>query len=78
MALLPGETRVHTAGLRCLWDDGTDTQRLTHTEAEQRGEDHKDCCSAVRRKEFRNSESSFTGLDFCQSYLSLDTVSIHS
>lgn len=46
MALLPGETRVHTAGLRCLWDDETDTRRLNHTAAEQRGEDHKDCCSA--------------------------------
>lgn len=78
MALLPGETGVHTAGLRCLWDDGTDTQQLSHTEAEQRVEDHKDCCSAVRRKELGSSESSSDGLDLCQSDLSWATVRIHS
>ena len=50
MALLPGETRVHTAGLRYQWEDGTDTQRLSHTEAEQKGEDHKDCCLDVKEK----------------------------
>lgn len=70
MALVLGETsRVHTAGSRCLWDDGTDTQQMSHAEAKQRGEDHEDCCSVVRRKERRSCESSSTGFDLCQSDL---------
>lgn len=71
-------SRIHAAGLRCLWDDGTDTQRMSHTQAKQRGEDHKDFCSAVSRKERCSIESSSTGFDLCHSDLYLLTVYIHS
>lgn len=73
MALLPGETQVHTAGSRRLWEDGTDTQRLTHTEAEQKGEDHKDCGSAVR---WEKRAAPVSHPPLCQSHLSLATVCI--
>lgn len=41
MVLQPGETQAHTVDLRWLWDAGTESQQLTHTEAKQRGDDLK-------------------------------------